>query len=165
MVAFHRFHAGQKSSDRTAGRPPRYCWHGFSAIFLQSPDVGPQLRNGTCVTDLGYENDIKVKFALQGNCLPAGVVAPHHVTVIIMMICNTSLMQLRAFVKRRGWLSVLRRPRCLYCLRACLALVIWFVVVYMFDGIAQMQQHAGLNLTFGKLRRYMWGAWARLKQQ
>jgi hypothetical protein len=122
-------------------------------LLSQCPGVGPQLRNGTSVPDLGYADDFallattpdglqRLIDAAAGFCAETGMVISVEKTKIVVFskglpgpyhwVCGDTPLH---WVQQFEYLGT------------------------VFDGVA------GLNLTFGKLHRNMWGAWVRLKQQ
>ena len=122
-------------------------------LLQRCPGVGPQLRTGTCVPDLGYADD----FALLAT-------TPAHLQRLIdaaAEFCEQTGMVISVDkTKIVVFSSSLPGPFQWLCGGAPLHWVRQFEYLgALFDG-AQ-----GINLTFGKLHRNMWGAWAQLRQQ
>ena len=122
-------------------------------LLQRCPGVGPPLRNGTYVPDLGYADD----FALLATT-PADL--QRLIDAAVEFCDQTGMVISVDKTKVVVFCSCVPGPFEWHCGGAPLHWVQQFEYLgALFDGAH------GINVTFGKLHRNMWGAWAQLRQQ
>lgn len=122
-------------------------------LLQKCPGVGPQLRNGLYVPDLGYADDFAL-LATTPDGLQSLIDAAAEFCAQTGMIIGADKTKVVVFSPQLPgpyqWL--------------CGGVPLDWVERFEYLGTV-FTGGAGVNLTFGKLQRNMWGAWAQLRQQ